>query len=189
MSPSPDQHLSPTERRRFYVVSALRVFGTSAALIALYYVIPLDKMDVPVWIPLTVGLVILVAVTVVQIRAILNSTHPSIRALEALAATIPLFIVLFASSYFLMEQANPTSFSAESLSRSDALYFTITVLSTVGFGDITASTESARLVVSMQMILDLVLLGLGIRVIARAVQVGKERHQITGPLEEPNPEL
>ena len=39
------------------------------------------------------------------------------------------------------------------------------------------------------MILDLVLLGLGIRVIARAVQVGKERHQITGPLDEPNPEL
>jgi hypothetical protein len=170
-------------------VSTLRVFGTSALLIALYYVIPLDRIDVSIWIPLTAGLVILVVVAVAQIRSILNSPHPSIRALEALAATIPWFIVLFASSYFLIEQANPASFNAESLSRSDSLYFTITVLTTVGFGDIAATTESARLVVSAQMILDLVLLGLGIRVIGRAVQVGKERHQITGPLEEPDPSL
>ena len=106
-----------------------------------------------------------------------------------MATTIPLFIVLFASSYYLISQANPASFNAAPLSRSDTLYFTITVLSTVGFGDIAATTDSARLVVSAQMILDLVLLGLGIRVIARAVQVGKERHQITGPLDEPNPEL
>ena len=80
MSGRPEQQLSHTERRRFYVFSVLRVFGTSAALIALYYVIPLDNIDVSIWIPLTGGLVILVAVTVAQIRAILNSTHPYIKA-------------------------------------------------------------------------------------------------------------
>ena len=32
------------------------------------------------------------------------------------------------------------------LTHTDGLYFTVTVLSTVGFGDITAKTEAARLV-------------------------------------------
>jgi hypothetical protein len=36
------------------------------------------------------------------------------------------------------------------LTRTDALYFTVTVFSTVGFGDITAKTETARLVVTGQ---------------------------------------
>jgi len=34
------------------------------------------------------------------------------------------------------------------LSHTDGLYFTVTVFSTVGFGDITAKTETARLVVT-----------------------------------------
>ena len=140
MSGRPEEQLSQTEQRRFYVFSALRVLGTSAALIALYYMLPLDHIDVSIWIPLTGGLVILVIVTVAQIRAILNSTHPYKKALEALAATIPLFIVLFASSYYVISQASPASFNAAPLSRSDTLYFTITVLSTVGFGDIAPTT-------------------------------------------------
>jgi voltage-gated potassium channel len=36
----------------------------------------------------------------------------------------------------------------------DALYFTVTVLSTVGFGDIVAVGQGARLVVTIQMIFD-----------------------------------
>ena len=53
------------------------------------------------------------------------------------------------------------NFSQEDLSRTDALYFTVTVFSTVGFGDISPTSESARLVVSGQMILDLFILGFG----------------------------
>jgi len=47
----------------------------------------------------------------------------------------------------------------------------------VGFGDITAVGESARLVVTAQMILDLLILGLGIRVFIGAVQLGRQRAQ------------
>ena len=179
-----EQLMTQTERRRFYVFVAVRVFATSLALVALYYVIPLNAVDgIPVVIPLGVGLVILVFVSVMQIRSILNSSHPSVRALEALAATIPLFIVLFAASYYVTSRASPASFNAPSMTRTDTLYFTITVLTTVGFGDITATSESARLLVSAQMILDLVLLGLGIRVISRAVNVGMARNQASGPLQ------
>jgi hypothetical protein len=61
------------------------------------------------------------------------------------------------------------------LTRTDALYFTVTVFSTVGFGDITAKTETARLVVTGQMIADLVILGLAIKIIVGAVRRGRQR--------------
>jgi voltage-gated potassium channel len=49
------------------------------------------------------------------------------------------------------------------------------VFATVGFGDITAKTEAARLVVTGQMITDLVIIGLGIRNIVGAVEGGRQR--------------
>ena len=56
------------------------------------------------------------------------------------------------------------------LSHTDGLYFTVTVFSTVGFGDITAKTETARLVVTEQIIADLIILGVAIQVIVGAVR-------------------
>ena len=49
----------------------------------------------------------------------------------------------------------------------------MTIFATVGFGDISAQTESARLFVTAQMLLDLVILGLGLQVILGAVKRGK----------------
>lgn len=66
----------------------------------------------------------------------------------------------------------PATFS-EPLTRSDALYFTVTTFATVGFGDIVPHSETVRLLVTGQVILDLVIVGLGIRVILGAVQKGR----------------
>jgi Ion channel len=49
------------------------------------------------------------------------------------------------------------------------------VFATVGFGDITAMTEAARLVVTVQMLIDLIILGLGARVIFGAVSRARQR--------------
>ena len=56
------------------------------------------------------------------------------------------------------------------LSHTDGVYFTVTVFSTAGFGDITAKTETARLVVTGQMIADLIILGLAVKVLVGAVR-------------------
>ena len=48
------------------------------------------------------------------------------------------------------------------------------VFATVGFGDITATSQTGRLLVTAQMILDLIVLGLGIRVFLGAVQRGQQ---------------
>jgi voltage-gated potassium channel len=50
---------------------------------------------------------------------------------------------------------------------------TVTLFSTVGFGDITPQQETARLLVTTQMLLDLVILGLGLQAILGAVKRGR----------------
>jgi hypothetical protein len=58
------------------------------------------------------------------------------------------------------------------LDRTSALYFTITVFSTVGFGDISPQIDFARWIVSVQMLLDLVVLGVIVRVLFGAAERG-----------------
>jgi hypothetical protein len=157
-------------------VAALRGLLAGAVLVALYYLLPLDLDDsgASEVVKFAVGALVLVALMAWQLRAITRSGTPGLRALEGLFLALPLFLILFATTYYGMSQADAANFTAP-LSRTDALYFTVTIFSTVGFGDISARAESARLVVSAQMILDLIILGAGAKIILGTVQRTKER--------------
>ena len=168
------KQLASAGRRRLVVLGLLRALATAVVLVALYYLLPLDHIkNVPL--ALAGGLLVLLAVVAWQLRAIVRAKEPAVRAIVALALTVPLFLLLFASAYFVMARASPANFSTHQLTRTDALYFTVTIFSTVGFGDITATSQSARLVVTAQMILDLLVLGLGIRAFVGAVQLGRQQ--------------
>jgi voltage-gated potassium channel len=82
--------------------------------------------------------------------------------------------LLFSLLYVGLAQANPASFT-KPLDRVSALYFTDTVLSTVVFGDIAAETDLARLVVTIQMLLDLTLLAVVVRVFFSAAKSSANR--------------
>jgi hypothetical protein len=58
----------------------------------------------------------------------------------------------------------------QALDHVQALYFTVSVFSTVGFGDITPRTDPARLVVAAQMLLDLVVIGAVVRLLLNAAR-------------------
>ena len=155
--------------------ASLRAAGSTVALVALYYLLPLDHSAR--WAALTmlaVGLAALIGLIVFQVRSIIASPFPGLRAVEALATSVPLFLLLFASTYVVMAAINAASFS-QPMTRTNALYFTVTVFATVGFGDITAKTEAARLLVTGQMVLDLIVLGVGARIVVGAI--GRRRQQ------------
>ena len=173
--PEPAARPEAKPPRRIIVQAVLRAVGSTAALVALYYLLPLDRSST--WVAVTmlaIGLVALVGLVTFQVRWILRSRFPGLRGVEALATSIPLFLLLFASTYVVMAAISASNFS-EPMTRTDALYFTVTVFATVGFGDITAKTEAARLVVTAQMIADLLVLGLGIRVILGAVTRSRQQ--------------
>jgi len=58
---------------------------------------------------LVAGLVVFVGLVAFQVRAIIASPFPGLRAIEALATSIPLFLVLFASTYFVMATLSPAA--------------------------------------------------------------------------------
>jgi hypothetical protein len=177
---APEPAARPTARppRRIIVGAVLRAAGSTAALVAIYYLLPLDRSST--WVAVTmlaIGLVALVGLVTFQVRWILRSRFPGLRGVEALATSIPLFLLLFAGTYVVMAAITASNFS-EPLTRTDALYFTVTVFATVGFGDITAKTEAARLVVTGQMIVDLVTIGIAVKVIVGAAKQGRQRQPV-----------
>jgi len=169
--PGPGTSREARPPARKIVRAVLRAAGTTAALVVIYYLLPLDRSSAGAAVT---GLVALIALVTFQVRSILASPFPGLRAVEALATSLPLFLVLFASTYLVIATESAGSFSQQ-LTHTDALYFTVTVFATVGFGDITATTEAARLVVTGQMIIDLIIIGIGAKIILGAVQQGRQR--------------
>ncbi|MFD9574188.1 potassium channel family protein [Streptomyces sp. NPDC059982] len=157
------------------VWSALRVVGSVAVLLTVYYMCPLDHSSMGAAVAMLLGgLVVFAVLVAVQAGLILRSRYPELRAVEALAVSIPFFLLLFAAAYLALSAQSPGSFDRH-LSHTSGLYFTVTVFSSVGFGDITATSEPAQLAVTAQMLADLVVFGLGIKVIVDAARRGRRR--------------
>ncbi|MFB9614205.1 potassium channel family protein [Kutzneria kofuensis] len=163
-----------TRRLGRITLAAARSVLSVAALVTLYYLAPLDRPSgAGAFAFLAGGLAAVVGVVIWQIHAILRSSHPVAQGVQALALAIPLFLLVFASVYHLLADDVPGSFN-QPLTRTDALYFTVTVFATVGFGDIVAVSQQARIAVTVQMVGDLLVLGVVLRVLLGAVR--RRRH-------------
>lgn len=172
--------LSPHQRHRLMLWAQLRSLLTVVLMIVAYYVVPLDReLDVTGVLLLVGGLAIFVAAAVWQVRAILISRYPTLRAIQAMTVLVPFFLLIFAATYVVMSASSQATFT-EPLTRTDSLYFTVTVFATVGFGDITPVTETARVVVMAQMIAGLLVLGLLLRAVVTAAEKAKKRQDQAG---------
>jgi len=172
---------TPAQQRRLLLMGVGRGLGIAAVLTVAYFSLPLKGLaTLPLAVIVISGVVVLAAVIAYQVIAILRAPYPAVKAIEALSLTGPLFLLLFATTYFLMSQADSANFNLP-LTRSDSLYFTVTVFTTVGFGDIVATSHSARALVTVQMILDLILIGAVIRAFVEAVRRARETPRTPSP--------
>lgn len=163
------------QSRRLLVAGLLRSVAWAALLTVLYYLAPLDRgFGVLTLALLLCGLGCFGWLVVRQISAITRAAHPRLRAVEALSTAVPLFLLLFSATYVLLSQEAPYSFS-EPLNRTDALYFTVTVFATVGFGDIAPASQAARALATGQMVADLIVVGGIAKLLFGAVEVGMRR--------------
>jgi len=179
------EDLTPGRRRRLETLLVARSVLVGALLFVAYYLLPLNKPE-SFGVLLLVGGLVLVAVVVAwQVRAIQNSPFPRLRGFQTLISGIPLLLVVFAAVYYLTGLTEPDSFT-QPMDKIDAMYFTVTVFSTVGFGDITAKSDLARTLVTVQMLVNLVVIGLVAKVIFGAVDTGMKKrtakhHEPPGP--------
>jgi hypothetical protein len=161
----------------------LRAVAIGVFLLVLYFVLPFDRREndtSDLVLAIGIGLVAIAAIVVSEVRDILRSPYPRLQAMQAAFVAVPLFVLMFAAAYFTLAASSGSNFS-EPLSRIDALYFTVTVFATVGFGDITATSDPARILVIVQMISGLLFLGFGVRLLLGATQVSLQRES-----EQPN---
>ncbi|HEX6149836.1 MAG TPA: potassium channel family protein [Nocardioides sp.] len=153
-------------------LAALRTVLSLSALFGAYFLLPARPprggSDAP-W--LALALCVFGVVVGVQLHSIVKAPHPMIRAVETLTLTVPVFLLIFARSYLSGSLGDPASFS-EPLDKTTALYFTVSCFATVGFGDIVAMSNPMRLLVTLQMLLDLVMLGALVKLFASAARRG-----------------
>lgn len=170
-------HLSLSARRRRRIVQLLWTALSAVPLLTLYYLAPLDgPFDISTLVGLALGLVAFALVIIWQVRAIASSDAPRLRTVRAVVIAVSTLLVVFAATYSVISNGQPDSFS-EPLSRTDALYFAVTVFATVGFGDIAPRTDLARIVTMIQMITGLIAVGLLGKVVFAAMQKGLRRQE------------
>jgi hypothetical protein len=171
----PIRDLGRRERRRQIALTVLRTALSTALLFVLYAFAPVQHLSaIDTLIRVVVALLIVAVVIAIQVHSIVTATYPRLRAIEAAVTVVAIFVVLFALLYLGLATASPASFNRP-LTRVSALYFTVTVLGTVGFGDITPQTDVAQLVVTFQMLLDLALIAVIVRVFTAAARTGAAR--------------
>ena len=160
---------------RIGLLVALRTTASVTALVAAYFLIPTrsadDGADLP-W--LLLELCVFAVIVGIQVPAIVKAKYPVLRAVETMAVLVPLYLLLFARIY-LTNSLNDQSAFTEPLNLVTALYFTVTVFASVGFGDIYPETDSMRMLVTAQMLLNLIVFGVVIRLLASAARRGVAR--------------
>jgi voltage-gated potassium channel len=173
VTPHPWTELDHRSRRREIIATVVDATLACVLLLAVYYLIPFTELSSGQSVlRLAIGVVIFAVVLAWQLRRVTRAEYPVLRAVRALAVTIPLFVVAFAAVYLSLSLGTQTHFS-ETLDHTGALYLAITLFSTVGFGDITPESELARIVVSIQMLLDLVVIGVVVRLLTTAAKTGR----------------
>jgi hypothetical protein len=165
---------------RAIAATMLQSAAGSTVLVVVYYQAPLDRpLDAATGWLFLLALLLFAAVMAFELLSIVRSEQPRLRAIRALSVGLPLLLVVFASTYCTVAGQDPEAFN-EPLSRTDALYFTVTVFSTVGLGDIAPVTELARVLVTIQMLVGLLVVGLIAKLVLGAVQLAATRRGESG---------
>ena len=79
------------------------------------------------------------------------SAEPGTTASSLLLTTLYVLVLGFALLYAITDAADPAAFAGME-TRTDSLYFSVTTMATVGFGDVHAAGPVARVMVTVQMV-------------------------------------
>ena len=171
MSNSRMGEYSKVELARLLIGSITR---TLLGLVLIFWILSLvpEHVDGTIWVPIGIFVIVVglyVFVFKSQLKKIKNSRFPGLSAVEALILIAVAFLAIFAAIYVMMSGKNPDSFT-EPLDHFSAFYFALTVLATVGFGDITPATSGARLACMIQMGIDIGFIAVMLKVVTSAAQ-------------------
>ena len=155
----------------------LRLPGIAALLTVGYYLLPgHGRLTALSWSAVFVpGILVLGVLLLVLVSGLLRA-GPDVR-LRGLFVLLLVTVFFFAETSYLL--ARMPGQVADLHTKTDALYFTVATLSTVGYGDVHAVGQLARVAVIVQIVFDLSFLGTAVAVGGgilrnRAAQLGPQ---------------
>ena len=162
------------KKERFHL---LRQFLTNAltlgSALVFYYFVPVDfKAGHPIreTVLFVVALGVLIWLIVRQlVKQMSAGPDPGVRVRSLITLLYPV-VVLFALTYYVIQAHNPDQFDGI-VTRTDSLYYTVVTLGTVGYGDVHAVGQLARIITIVQVAFDLVVIGALIAVASSRFQV------------------
>ncbi|SCF29552.1 Ion channel [Micromonospora viridifaciens] len=152
-----------------------RALGACGLLLAAYFLVPLTSDPNVVRLVLrTIGTVIVVVTVAVlitrQVREQLAPTAPTgeaaTRSLIRLAVALVAGVLAFALGDYVLATNRAGEFVGLQ-TRVDALYFALTTITTVGYGDVHAQGQVARAVVCGQMLFSIGVIATGASIVVR----------------------
>ena len=159
------------------VLTGFGMVGYVAAILAAYFAMPLSDFGVAtLWEAVVLMVVALVAIVLGffwGLRRVHGARLPLLRVVFLVVVLVTTYVVVLGYVYLSLETRDPGQVPGLS-THLDGLYFTVTMLTTVGFGDISPMGQVARGVSTVQMALNVLLLG---AVVRSAVQVGRAERQ------------
>jgi len=173
----PGQQASPGRLRSLWTV--IRGLLLVAGLLVAYYVLPSgSRIGIDGWAVLfCVGLVVL-STLIVLLAFRMVAAGPDAANAMGLLTVLNIAILFFARADYLLA-LEPGQF-AELHTRTDALYFNVTTLATVGFGDVHATGQAARVAITVQIVFNLIFIGLGLSLVTGLMK-HRARSRAGGP--------
>lgn len=125
------------------------------AILAAYFVVPVDASRAPLGV--LTGILVSAAALFWVGAVVFSEAVSSQRRLNAwkLVLLLEIALVTFSFVYYVVASHDPTQFEGIS-TRVDALYFSTTTVSTVGYGDVHAAGQTARALVTVHMAFNLI---------------------------------
>jgi hypothetical protein len=130
-----------------------------AGLLVAYYAFPIElagrsALGAALSLTFTIAGLALVATLMVRELGAVRRGDPG-RGVRMLAMMLVLLIMGASLTFFLLNEARPDQFTGMH-TKTDALYFTLTTMSTVGFGDVHAEGQVARVLVCILIVFNVV---------------------------------
>jgi voltage-gated potassium channel len=165
------------QRRHPALGNRLYAAGACGLLMVVYFLVPVEPgtggVDAVVRLAMVIAGVAALALVIGRLVLRLAQARPGTRSASLLVA---LFggLVLFALVDYMVAVAEPEQF-VDLETKVDALYFAMSTLATVGYGDISASGQVARAVVTVQQLFNLAVIATGGTVLANQLVAARAR--------------
>jgi voltage-gated potassium channel len=148
----------------------LRLGVVLGLLLVLYFLIPATAHPGrPEVVRLAICVLMVVVLAVMVVWQVRQQMIDSSRHVDGLLIALVVAVLSFATAFYVTDEVDPTQISGLE-TRLDSLYFTMTTLLTVGFGDIHAAGQFARGIVLVQMVFNVAVIATAATAISRRIR-------------------